>query len=142
VRPFPPFSFFSRIASKDVVFSYEPANRQTTPDFLVAVTDPLARIPRVGLSNQPRTAGEFAEYFQKSPHGRLNKDEINDYLGQFVGKSDKKAAYMESARAEFAKGSGKAKFVFALFFCGLALAKKWFSFSARICLAYHNKLLS
>ena len=29
---------------------WEPANRQTTADFLVAVTDPLARTPRAGWS--------------------------------------------------------------------------------------------
>ncbi|KAF8156049.1 pleiotropic drug resistance ABC transporter [Crassisporium funariophilum] len=84
---------------------YEPANRQTTADFLVAVTDPAARLPRAGLSNQPRTAAEFAEYFLKSEMGRLNQAEIDGYLDEFVGKPDKKNEYIQSARAEFAKHS-------------------------------------
>ena len=110
------FFFFSRVTSNYVIFSYEPANRQTTPDFLVAVTDPNARTLLVGLLNQPRTAIEFAEYFQKSPQGRANKAEIDGYLGQFVGNNEKKAAYIQSVRAEFAKGSVKAKSVSALNF--------------------------
>ncbi|KIM37032.1 hypothetical protein M413DRAFT_448754 [Hebeloma cylindrosporum] len=87
---------------------YEPANRQTTPDFLVAVTDPNARIPRPGFSNQPRTAAEFAEYFRKSPQGRASSAEVDEYLTRYVGNHNQKTAYVESARAEFAKGSGNA----------------------------------
>jgi hypothetical protein len=94
------------------ISSYEPANRQTTPDFLVAVTDPNARIPRAGFLNQPRTAAEFAEYFRKSPQGKANSAEIDEYLNRFVGNNDEKTVYIESARAEFAKGSGSTKWVF------------------------------
>jgi ATP-binding cassette subfamily G (WHITE) protein 2 (SNQ2) len=96
------------------ISSYEPANRQTTPDFLVAVTDPNARLSRPGFSNQPRTAVEFAEYFRKSPQGRANSAEVDEYLSRFVGNHDEKTVYIESARAEFAKGSGQAKWVFVL----------------------------
>jgi ATP-binding cassette subfamily G (WHITE) protein 2 (SNQ2) len=98
------------------IFRYGPANRQTIPDFFVAATDPNARIPRAGFSNQPRTAREFAEYFRKSPQGQGNSAEIDEYLNRFVGNHDEKAAYIESARAEFAKGSGDAKWVFVTFF--------------------------
>lgn len=84
---------------------YEPANRQTTADFLVAVTDPNARIPRSGVTNQPRTAAEFAEYFRNSDAGKANRAELEAYLDQFVGKAERKSAYIESARAEFAKRS-------------------------------------
>ncbi|KAF9479336.1 pleiotropic drug resistance ABC transporter [Pholiota conissans] len=87
---------------------YEPANRQTTADFLVAVTDPNGRIPREGFTNQPRTAAEFAEYFRKSEAGRANRAELEAYLDEFVDKPDKKQAYVQSARAEFAKRSRKA----------------------------------
>ena len=110
---------FLRPTYKLQISSYEPANRQTTPDFLVAVTDPNARIPRAGFSNQPRTAAEFAEYFRKSPQGKANSAEIDEYLNRFVGNDDEKMAYIESARAEFAKGSGNAKWVF------VSLSKIW-----------------
>ncbi|KAF8877242.1 pleiotropic drug resistance ABC transporter [Gymnopilus junonius] len=61
---------------------YEPANRQTTADFLVAVTDPNARI-------LPRTAAEFAEYFLKSER-KGKRRELSDYLDQFVGKPERR----------------------------------------------------
>ncbi|PPQ81326.1 hypothetical protein CVT25_015082 [Psilocybe cyanescens] len=86
---------------------YEPANRQTTADFIVAVTDPKARKLRAGFTNQPRTAAEFAEYFLKSSQGQANKTEIREYLDNQVGKAEKKDAYMQSAYAEFAKRSHK-----------------------------------
>ncbi|KAF5329467.1 hypothetical protein D9619_009293 [Psilocybe cf. subviscida] len=86
---------------------YEPANRQTTPDFLVAITDPLGRIPRAGFTNQPRTAAEFAEYFKKSEIGHANSVEYEEYCQQYVGKPERRIAYIESARAEFAKRSRK-----------------------------------
>ncbi|KAF8960414.1 pleiotropic drug resistance ABC transporter [Flammula alnicola] len=87
---------------------YEPANRQTTADFLVAVTDPNARISRAGFSNQPRTAAEFADYFLKSEPGKANAAELDAYMDEFVGSPEKKTAYIESARAELAKRSRKA----------------------------------
>ncbi|KAH0589276.1 hypothetical protein H2248_005039 [Termitomyces sp. 'cryptogamus'] len=82
---------------------YEPANRQTTSDFLVSVTDPNARIVRPGITSLPRTAGEFAQYFKKSSFGIANRNEINDYTSQFVGKRNIALAYKESAQAEHAK---------------------------------------
>ncbi|KAF8638204.1 hypothetical protein AX16_010550 [Volvariella volvacea WC 439] len=86
---------------------YEPANRQTTPDFLVAVTDPNARIPRTGIFSIPRTAEEFEDYFKKSNAGRANREEIKFYEAEFVGKPELAAAYIESARAEYAKGANR-----------------------------------
>ncbi|KAG9114671.1 hypothetical protein FRC07_007621, partial [Ceratobasidium sp. 392] len=44
-----------------VDMGWQPANRQTTANFLVSVTDPLARTPREGWEDRvPRTADEFA----------------------------------------------------------------------------------
>ncbi|TEB24253.1 hypothetical protein FA13DRAFT_1756871 [Coprinellus micaceus] len=85
---------------------YEPANRQTTPDFLVAVTDPGARIPVQGVTGQPRTADEFAQYFKASKLGRENSAEVDEYIAHYHGNSDSAKAYAHSARAEFAKRSG------------------------------------
>lgn len=86
---------------------YEPANRQTTADFLVSVTDPNGRILRPGSVRPPQTATEFAEYFRNSELGKLNRQEIEEYTVAFVGKSERKEAYKQSARQEIAKRSTK-----------------------------------
>ncbi|RDB27092.1 Brefeldin A resistance protein [Hypsizygus marmoreus] len=86
---------------------YEPANRQTTPDFLVAVTDPKGRIPRAGVSNIPRTASEFAEYFLKSSIAQMNRDDMSDYKDECVGIPDRAHAYKQSVRAEQASYARK-----------------------------------
>ncbi|EAU85334.2 ABC transporter [Coprinopsis cinerea okayama7 len=90
-----------------IEMGYQPANRQTTPDFLVSVTDPGGRLPVSGVANQPRTADEFAAYFKASQLGRENQRDIEDYIAEHVGKPDRALGYMQSARAEFAKRSGK-----------------------------------
>ena len=48
---------------------YEKPSRQTTPEFLTAVTDPLARNIRAGFkqSEIPQTADEFEQYWKNSP---------------------------------------------------------------------------
>lgn len=86
---------------------YEPANRQTTADFLVAVTDPNGRIPRPGVTNQPRTAAEFAEAFKRSAIYQLNKEDMDKYEAEFVGNSARKSSYRESAYLEHAKHTRK-----------------------------------
>ena len=87
---------------------YEPANRQTTPDFLVAVTDPNARIAREGYESRvPRTADEFADYYRQSNIWQINEEDMNAYLNEFVGKPQRALAYRESARAEHATTSSK-----------------------------------
>ena len=87
---------------------YKPANRQTTPDFLVAVTDPNARVAREGYENRvPRTADEFVEYYRKSNVWQANKEDMNGYLNEFVGKPKRASAYRDSALAEHATTSDK-----------------------------------
>ncbi|KAF7428110.1 hypothetical protein PC9H_007329 [Pleurotus ostreatus] len=86
---------------------YGPADRQTTPDFLVAVTDAKGRIPRAGVTNQPRTPEEFAEYFRKSELGAINVEDMNSYDREYVGSSQRAEAYKESARLERAKTARK-----------------------------------
>ncbi|CEL55831.1 hypothetical protein RSOLAG1IB_01843 [Rhizoctonia solani AG-1 IB] len=84
---------------------WEPAPRQTTPDFLVAVTDPLARSPRTGWENRvPRTADEFAAYWTKSAEGQVNQADATRYLqAPDYDVAPKMQHYKESARAERAK---------------------------------------
>ena len=91
---------------------YEPANRQTTADFLVAVTDPNARVPRtIGLvpAIQPRTAEEFAIFFRDSPAGKKNQNDLVEYEEMFVGNPDKKQEYIQRARGDFAKHAGRTR---------------------------------
>ena len=87
---------------------FEPANRQTTADFLVAVTDPSARIIRQGFEGHtPRTAAEFAEIFAASEAGKENRADIQEYRHQYLEKPDRKEAYRMSAHHELAKTSRK-----------------------------------
>ncbi|KAF9461727.1 pleiotropic drug resistance ABC transporter [Collybia nuda] len=86
---------------------YEPANRQTTPDFLVAVTDPHGRIPRAGFANAPRTASEFANYYLKSPISDMNKEDMTSFKDAYVGVPDRAQAYKQSALAEHARNTRK-----------------------------------
>ncbi len=66
------------------ILQYEPVERQTTADFLVAVPDPNGRIPRPGAVRLPQTASEFAEYFTNSVLGPLNRGSAQDYFSDFV----------------------------------------------------------
>ena len=89
---------------------YVPANRQTTPDFLVSVTDPLGRTMKEDdnkssdLRNHPipQTALEFEEYFKNSEIMKMNLEDIRLYKAEYVDKPDRKIAYKESAKAEHA----------------------------------------
>jgi ATP-binding cassette, subfamily G (WHITE), member 2, SNQ2 len=93
---------------------YVPANRQTTPDFIVAVTDPNARIQKEGWTGPPppKTAEDFAAYFAKSEFGRRNKDDIKSYK-ELIGVGTKEGAemkrlYQQSVKEEHSKGTRKA----------------------------------
>ncbi|KAI0767296.1 pleiotropic drug resistance ABC transporter [Fomes fomentarius] len=87
---------------------YEPANRQTTADFLVAVTDPNGRIVRQGYENRvPRTAAEFVEYFRKSEIARATYEDIEAYRAEFVGKPERESHYKQSVKDEHARHSSK-----------------------------------
>jgi ATP-binding cassette subfamily G (WHITE) protein 2 (SNQ2) len=83
---------------------YEPADRQTTADFLVAVTDPKGRIARTGVTPPPpNNAAEFEDYYQKSAIKQQNRDGMAAYRKEFVGQPDRVSAYRQSAWAEHAK---------------------------------------
>ncbi|KAF8069190.1 pleiotropic drug resistance ABC transporter [Lyophyllum atratum] len=86
---------------------YEPANRQTTPDFLVAVTDPNGRIARPGFGLMPRSADEFAEHFLRSPLAQRNREDMAEYKVVSVGVPERAIAYKKSVKAEHAKTARK-----------------------------------
>ncbi|KAG0684143.1 ATP-binding cassette transporter snq2 [Pichia californica] len=58
---------------------YSKPNRQTTPEFLTAVTDPLARIyrPDVNPKDIPSNADEFEDYWLNSPEYAKLQNEID-----------------------------------------------------------------
>ncbi|XP_006455063.1 hypothetical protein AGABI2DRAFT_121012 [Agaricus bisporus var. bisporus H97] len=93
---------------------YQPANRQTTPDFLVSVTDPDERTERrFGTSEEsireerripiPRTADEFAEYYENSEIRQQNLHDMEDYRRAYVDKEELAIQYRESSKAEHAR---------------------------------------
>lgn len=97
---------------------YVPANRQTTPDFLVSVTDPLGRrmitkeddnrSPELKNRPIPQTALEFEEYYKNSEIRKINLEDIRLYKAENVDKPDRKVAYRESAKAEHARHTRRA----------------------------------
>ncbi|KAH9077824.1 ABC-2 type transporter-domain-containing protein [Lactarius deliciosus] len=82
---------------------FEPAHRQTTSDFLAAVTDPLARTVREDSKRPvPQTAPEFASAFLASEASVANRMDMDAYLKEFVGHPERALAYKQSAMAEHA----------------------------------------
>jgi len=90
---------------------YELANRQTTADFLVSVTNPKCRIQRAGVTSIPRTAAEIANHFTKSQLGHVNRADVESYYSESVGNPHRASVFMESAQAEHAKGFKKASHI-------------------------------
>ncbi|KIY47285.1 pleiotropic drug resistance ABC transporter [Fistulina hepatica ATCC 64428] len=98
---------------------YEPAHRQTTADFLVAVTDPNGRIPRAvesgtaflsetdgsdGVTHPvPRTAQEFADYFSASEICRRSREDVRAHMAEAGSQGKGVNAYRHSARIEHAR---------------------------------------
>jgi len=89
---------------------YEPANRQTTADFLVAVTDTHGRIPKKveGVTQTqpvPHTAVEFEAYYRESEIRKVNREDMEGYRGEYVDQPMKATAFKESANAEHARNT-------------------------------------
>lgn len=68
-----------------------------------AVTDPKGRITREGFeSKAPRTAQEFAEYYNQSQIAQWNREDMDAYRNDYVDKEHIVSAYKESAKSEHA----------------------------------------
>lgn len=64
---------------------WEPANRQTTADFLVAVTDPIGRTARTGWEQRvPKTTEEMVAAFQRSQAAEENRQDVAAFLASHV----------------------------------------------------------
>ena len=87
---------------------FEPANRQTTPDFLVAITNPDARIIRTGFENRaPRTADDFARRYLGSDIAMINQQDMDSYRKDFIGKGDLAESYSRQVVEEHANTARK-----------------------------------
>lgn len=106
---------------------FEPAHRQTTADFLVAgllllyslflfcslvryslATDPSAQIIRDDFKGRvPRTPAEFAAAFLASSAAIENREDMDSYRRDFVGKPERALAYQQSVTAEHATTARK-----------------------------------
>ncbi|KAK9456593.1 ABC-2 type transporter-domain-containing protein [Dipodascopsis uninucleata] len=74
--------FFGPISKAKKYFErmgYECPSRQTTPEFLTAVTDPNGRYVRKGMENVPSTPEEFVAYWKQSPDYAELISEMEDY---------------------------------------------------------------
>ena len=80
-------------------------DRQTTADFLTAVTDPVERRFREGYeASTPKTADELEKAFRSSPQYQLLLDDIADYK-KYLEESN----YEDARRFEQAVQEGKSK---------------------------------
>jgi ATP-binding cassette subfamily G (WHITE) protein 2 (SNQ2) len=87
---------------------FEPAGRQTIPDFLVAVTDPNARNVRRGFEERaPRTADDFARKFLESDISTINQEDMDSYRKDFVGREDLAKSYARQVKQEHATTARK-----------------------------------
>ncbi|KAH6877437.1 pleiotropic drug resistance ABC transporter [Coprinopsis sp. MPI-PUGE-AT-0042] len=98
---------------------YEPANRQTTPDFLVSVTDPKGRTTRdnrpEGSKPIPKTPLEFEQYYRDSEIRKMNLKDMEEYEREFVDKEEVADEYRKSAREEQARHTrGKSSYTISI----------------------------
>ncbi|KAJ3462280.1 hypothetical protein MRS44_007066 [Fusarium solani] len=79
--------YFGRAASASEYFErmgWQRHARQTSGDFLTAITNPAQRIAKEGHENLvPRTAEEFEKYWHGSPEYASILEEIEQYQGDF-----------------------------------------------------------
>lgn len=75
--------------------------RQTTGDFLTSLTSSAERIPKSGMEEKvPRTADEFAQYWQNSPEFSKLIKEIDDFNSEYPIGSENLEEFKISRQAE------------------------------------------
>ncbi|GAB1196369.1 hypothetical protein APSETT444_005638 [Aspergillus pseudonomiae] len=78
--------------------------RQTTGDFLTAVTNPQERQARDGMENKvPRTPDEFEKYWKTSPQYAALQSEIDEYNMEFPVGGEAEQSFGEMKRVKQAK---------------------------------------
>lgn len=79
---------------------FECPPRQSTAEFLTAVTDPLGRIPKKGMEHAvPSTAEEFQQYWLNSPEYQAVLKDIADFNAS-CSPDTKKASMLASVKQE------------------------------------------
>ncbi|KAJ8294266.1 Brefeldin A resistance protein [Rhodotorula toruloides] len=89
---------------------YEPQPRQTSADFLVAVTDVKGRFPREGYESKvPKTPLEFVDYWKKSSLYKQLVEEVDAQLAVTESEEGRRhlESYRQSAAAERVKRQSK-----------------------------------
>ncbi|BGP40430.1 ATP-binding cassette transporter snq2 [Rhodotorula kratochvilovae] len=85
---------------------YEPQPRQTSADFLVAVTDPKGRFPREGMEDRvPKTPEDFVRHWKNSDVYKRTVDEVEQRLQEHGSQQGQERIerFRESARADHVK---------------------------------------
>ena len=78
--------------------------RQTTGDFLTAVTNPQERQARDGMENKvPRTPDDFEKYWKKSPQYAALQQEIDEYHMEYPVGGEAEQSFGEMKRVKQAK---------------------------------------
>lgn len=97
--------FFGKATEASKYFNdmgYLPHDRQTTPDFLVSVTDPTARLIKDGYESKvPKTAAEFADAYLKSDIAKREQEAVDKLLkadGEAHHQDFKQSAKIEKAK--------------------------------------------
>lgn len=79
---------------------YECPARQSTAEFLTAVTDPIGRYAKPGMGNKvPSTAEEFEDYWLKSEQYRILQQEIQEY-NDSINEDETRKGYYHSLKQE------------------------------------------
>ncbi|RCK66698.1 Protein SNQ2 [Candida viswanathii] len=86
---------------------WERPPRQSTAEFLTAITDPIGRFPKKGWENKvPRTAEDFENYWLNSSEYKQLVQEIDVYNNQ-IDEDEVRREYYASVAQEKMKGSRK-----------------------------------
>ncbi|KAI5963215.1 SNQ2 [Candida pseudojiufengensis] len=102
--------YFGRIENAKRYFEnmgWQCPPRQTTAEFLTALTDPIGRTPKPGFEKKvPQTAEEFEQRWLNSKEYQDMIDEIDDY-NQSINEDEKRSQYYESIEQEKMKYTRK-----------------------------------
>ncbi|WFD29917.1 hypothetical protein MSPP1_000931 [Malassezia sp. CBS 17886] len=83
------FGPISRGAEYFKSIGFLPHDRQTTPDFLISCTDPVARRVNPAFERVPLAPAEMAAAFRESSFGKANREEVDAYMAEMEARMGK-----------------------------------------------------
>lgn len=89
---------------------FECPARQTTAEFLTAVTDPAGRFPKPGFEHKvPKSADEFQQYWLKSPEYAKLQEQIAEYKQRVSGDQTKSElhALIKQLKQKYSRSKSK-----------------------------------